>query len=194
MLISDFEKHFLSGFPAITQVQKDFNVFKKRFDGFFFAGRDTYRQVIQELREKEFPLKYHNHRLNLKLNQIKGEPGFECTLKMDCFSQKVHDMRRQLFDMYQIEQIRAPKPRDAWFSIEFKPAKIDADRVADMINAFKVPRTLAKCNKDGLVQVCFSMEVAQVPDYELNNFMSEELKKSGINLNGQIRFQSTATA
>ena len=62
----------------------------------------------------------------MKLNQIKGEPGFECTLKMDAFSQKVHDIRDQLFQSYGIEAIRSPKTRDVWFSFEFKPQKIEA--------------------------------------------------------------------
>ena len=44
-----------------------------------------------------------------------------------------------------------------------------------------MPKTHAKVNQD-LVEVCFSLEVAQLPDYELNQFLSD-LLKIGTNLN-----------
>lgn len=68
MLIADFEKHFLAGFPPIKEHTKSMNFFKKRLDGFIYTGRDTYTKMITQFAESGKQLLYHKHNLNLKLN------------------------------------------------------------------------------------------------------------------------------
>jgi hypothetical protein len=54
--ITDFEKHFLSGFPQIQDHMKKLNFFKKRFDGFIYSGRETYTKVVNSFLDSGKPL------------------------------------------------------------------------------------------------------------------------------------------
>lgn len=114
---------------------------KKRLDGFLYAGRDTFTKVITELQASGKPLTYHNHKINLKLNQVKGDSGFEAYVRMDAYSGHVQQMREKLAQKYGIQEIAKPSTRDAWFSFSFKPITIAADELVKKINALRVPRS-----------------------------------------------------
>lgn len=104
MLIADFEKHFLSGFPCIQEHNKNLNYLKKRLDGFIYAGRDTYTKVVNDFIESGKPLLYHHHNLHLRLNQVtKPEFTFDC--EVNAFSAKVAQAREALFQKYGFEKI-----------------------------------------------------------------------------------------
>lgn len=110
MLIADFEKHFLSGFPSIQDHMKKLNYFKKRLDGFIYSGRDTYTKIINDFIQSGKPVQSHHHNLHLKLNQIK-EPGFELEAEIDAYSGKVTEAREAMFTKYGIDRLKQPTTR-----------------------------------------------------------------------------------
>lgn len=51
VLIQDFENQYLCGFPLVKYTTRLFNGFKKRIDGFIFAGRNTFYEIMNDLKE-----------------------------------------------------------------------------------------------------------------------------------------------
>jgi hypothetical protein len=78
VLISDFERHYLSGFPQQQRFSKLANLIKRRIDGFIFSGRDTFQKVISQLIESGKPIEYNKSNLRVRLNSLPTEvpPGF----------------------------------------------------------------------------------------------------------------------
>lgn len=169
------------------------NFFKKRLDGFIFSGRDTFTKVINELRESGKPITYHKHKLNLKLNQIKGEPGFDFYARVDAYSGQVKAARQALYDKYQLEDIKTATPRRAWFSFSFKPSTITAEELIKQISALKIAHTVAKLQGEE-VNICFSLEIEQLPDQVLNEYFTELLAKSKVDLKMELKVTTAANA
>lgn len=93
VLITDFEKHYLSGFPTMPKSRKFANIFKKRLDGFLYAGRDTFERITKQAIASQKPIEYHKHKLNLKLNEVSPQPGFDMQTTIYAYSAKVKQMR-----------------------------------------------------------------------------------------------------